>query len=225
MRWTLAAGVLAANVAFVGLGLTFGYPDVLSRPPAEILAAFAAHQPAISAWFVLLALGAGTLVPAAVLLGRRLPDGPAAALSVHAGVLAGVVQVLGLLRWPFAVPSLTRAADPRAAETVFAALHAYLGTGVGETLGYLLTAAWTVLVLAALPRPPRWFAALGGASALAVAAGVLAPLGVPGADLANFAGYVAWSVWALCLAVLADRLTGPARALRRDTGAVAADAG
>lgn len=131
----------------------------------------------------------------AVLLGRRLPDGPAAALSVHAGVLAGVVQVLGLLRWPFAVPALADAADPRAAETIFAALHGYLGTGVGETLGYLLTAAWTLLVLIALPRVPLWFGALGALSALAVAAGVV------GADLVNFAGYVAWSVWAVCLAV------------------------
>ncbi|MCP2364867.1 hypothetical protein HD597_011887 [Nonomuraea thailandensis] len=41
---------------------------------------------------------------------------------------------------------------------------------------------------------------------MAVAAGVVAPLGAPGADLANFAGYVAWSGWVLALAVLRDRL-------------------
>lgn len=201
MRWTLIAGVLAANLAFIGLGAVFGYPGVLAEPPARILAAFAADQAAISAWFLLLALGAAALVPAAVLLGHRLPPGPAATLAVHAGVLAGLVQALGLLRWPFAVPALAHAADQGSAETVFAALHGYLGTGIGETLGYLLTAAWTLLVLAALPRPPRWFTVLGAASALAVAAGVLVPLGLRGADLANFAGYLAWSVWAICLAI------------------------
>lgn len=205
MRWTLITAVLAANLAFVGLGAIFDYPGVLAEPPALILAKFAADQAAISAWFLLLALGAAALVPAAVLLGRRLPPGPAATLSVHAGVLAGLVQALGLLRWPFAVPALAHAADPGSAQTVFAALHGYLGTGIGETLGYLLTAAWTLLVVAALPRPPRWFTVLGAVSALAVAAGVLVPLGLPGADLANFAGYLAWSVWAVGLAVLYGR--------------------
>ncbi|MFI6325566.1 hypothetical protein ACIBG8_49195 [Nonomuraea sp. NPDC050556] len=198
MRWVLIPGILAANLAFVGLGSVFDYPGILGEPPATILAAFAAHQTAISAWFLLLAAGAAALVPAAVLLGRRL-EGPAAALSVHVGVLAGVVQVLGLLRWPYAVPSLAETAH-EGATTVFAALHGYLGTGIGETLGYLLTAAWTILVLVALPAPRRWFTALGVVSALAVGVGVLVPLGLPGADLANFVGYIAWSVWAICLA-------------------------
>ncbi|MEV8635332.1 DUF4386 family protein [Streptosporangium sp. NPDC051023] len=206
MRSILAAGVIAANVAFVGLGVTFDYPGVLAEPPATILARFAADQTAVSAWFLLLALGAGALIPAAVLLGRRLPDVPAAALATRAGVLAGLVQVLGLIRWPFAVPALAHASDRATAETVFTVLHGYLGTGVGETLGYLFTAAWTVLVLAALPAPPRWFGVLGVGAALAVLAGVLVPLGVPMAGPINFAGYVAWSVWALCLAVLAGRL-------------------
>lgn len=206
MKWILAAGVIAANAAFVGLGMTFNYPDVLAEPAAVILARFAADQTAVSAWFLLLALGAGLLAPASVLLGRRLPDGPAATLSTQVGVLAGLVQVLGLLRWPFAVPALAHASDPAAAETVFAVLHSYLGTGVGESLGYLFTAAWTILVLVALPTPPRWFVILGAGSALAILAGLLVPLGLPGVDMANFVGYVAWSIWALCLAVLSNRL-------------------
>lgn len=137
------------------------------------------------------------MVPVAVLLGRRLPDGPAAALSVQVGVLAGLVQVIGLLRWPFAVPALVDA-DP----AVFAVLHSYLGTGLGETLGYLLTGAWTLLVLVAL-RGPRWFGALGAVSAVAILAGLLVPLDVPGTDLANFVGYLLWSAWMVCLALTA----------------------
>jgi hypothetical protein len=206
MRWILAAGVLAANAAFVGLGIAFDYPDVLTDAPARILAKFAADQTTIASWFLLLALGAATLIPASVLLGRRLPPGPAATLSVHAGVIAGLVQVLGLLRWPFAVPALANSQDTRAAETVFTVLHSYLGAGVGETLGYLFTAAWTVLVLIALTGFPRWFTALGLVSALAITAGVFVPLGLPGADMTNFLGYIGWSVWTLCLAALAGRL-------------------
>ncbi|MFI6497735.1 hypothetical protein [Nonomuraea typhae] len=206
MRWTLIFAVLAANIAFIGLGITFDYPGILTEPPAEILAAFAATQAGTTAWFLLLAAGAAALIPAAVLLARRLPDGSAATLSAHVGVLAGAVQVAGLMRWPYAVPKLVEAPD---AATLFTTLHSYLGVGIGETLGYLLTAAWTALVLSALPRAPRWFTLLGAASAVAIASGVLGPLGVPGVDTANFIGYLAWSAWTICLAVLAGRL--PAR--------------
>jgi hypothetical protein len=206
MRWTLILAVVAANLAFAGLAASFGYPGILAEPPGRVLAAFAAEQAAVTTWFLVLAVSALALVPAAVLLGRLLPPGPAASLSVPVGVLAGAVQVLGLLRWPYAVPALAHASDRGAAETTFAALHGYLGTGVGETLGYVLTASWTLLVLAALPRRPRWFAVLGTGSAVAIAAGVLTPLAVPGADQVNFAGYVMWSAWALALGVLRDRL-------------------
>ncbi|MEO3857965.1 DUF4386 family protein [Acrocarpospora sp. B8E8] len=206
MRSIIVAGVVAANLAFIGLGITFGYPDVLAEPPAEILARFAAGQVTVTALFLLLALGAGSLIPVAVLLGRRLPDGPAAALSAPVGVLAGLVQVIGLLRWPFAMPALAHAADRATAETIFAVLHGYLGTGLGETLGYLLTGAWTILVLRALPAP-RWFTALGALSAAAILSGLLIPLDVPGTDLANFLGYLAWSAWMVCVAVRTGKLT------------------
>ncbi|MFC0039910.1 DUF4386 family protein [Actinomadura rayongensis] len=210
-RWTLAAalvgGVAAANAAFAGLGSVFDYPGVLAEPAGTILDRFAANPHVIGGWFLLLAFGAGLLVPAAVLLGRRLPPGTATTLAVHTGVLAGLVQVLGLLRWPFAVPALAdaHAADPATTEAVFTVLHHYLGTAVGETLGYLLTASWTLLVLRAMPGAPRWFAGLAALSALAVAAGIVVPLDVPGADAANFLGYVAWSAWMIALAVLVVR--------------------
>jgi hypothetical protein len=68
-------------------------------------------------------------------------------------VLAGAVQFLGLVRWPFVVPFLARAdADPdasparrEAVDIVFQAFHRYLGVAVGEHLGYLFTGAWTIL--------------------------------------------------------------------------------
>ena len=72
-----------------------------------------------------------------------------------------------------------------------------LGTAIGETLGYLLTATWTVLVVVALGRryAGRWFQVLGVASAALVFVGVFSPLDLPVVDTANFFGYVLWSVW------------------------------
>jgi hypothetical protein len=120
------------------------------------------------------------------------------------------VQVIGLARWPLLVPGYAADAastDPAVAAAgrdSFATAHQILGTIVGETFGYLLTAAWTLLVLAALGRviAGRWFTALGAASAVLILAGVLSPLDLPAIDLANFAGYVLWSLWLVAFAVL-----------------------
>jgi hypothetical protein len=48
----------------------------------------------------------------------------------------------------------------------------------------------------------RWFTIAGFAAAGLIATGVLVPLEVPGPDLANFAGYVVWSLWLVSMAVV-----------------------
>jgi hypothetical protein len=77
-------------------------------------------------------------------------------------------------------------------------------TSIGETIGYALTALWTVLVVVALGRAfaGRWFQILGGISAALVAIGVVSPLDPPGVDTANFFGYVLWSIWLVALGVV-----------------------
>jgi hypothetical protein len=86
----------------------------------------------------------------------------------------------------------------------FTTAHRVLGVAIGETLGYVLTAGWTLGVVAALHRrlAGDWFSALGAASAAAILAGVLSPLDVPGVDAVNFAGYVGWSAWLLAFAAV-----------------------
>jgi hypothetical protein len=158
------------NLAFTALGTVFDYPDVLSRPAAEVLAAFRADQTAIVTWFTVLALSAALFAPIAVGAGR-LSRHPAMRAAVPVGVAAAVVQVLGLARWPVLVPGYAARDDLSA----FTTAHRLLGTVVGETLGYTLTAAWTLLVLTALHRAVagRWFTWLGGVSAVLILLGVL----------------------------------------------------
>ncbi len=81
-----------------------------------------------------------------------------------------------------------------------------LGKVIGETLGYALTATFTVLVVVALRRTilPRWLAWVGYAAAALIATGVVIPL-VEAASLTNFAGYVLWCVWLLAVAVVLVR--------------------
>lgn len=206
----IVTAVVAMNAGFAGLGAVFDYPRVLSRPGAEVLASFRMHESAVVAWFSVLAVGALLFVPIALGVGRRT-ESPRMRWAVRAGVAAGLVQAAGLLRWPLLVPALAdRAAfetGSSTAVTEFELWNRLLGSFVGETLGYSLTAAWTVLVVSVLGREgfPRWFAVLGAVSAALILAGVAAPWQVAGAQQANFAGYVLWSVWMLALAVLWGR--------------------
>jgi hypothetical protein len=195
----LILAAVLANVGFTALGSIFNYPDVLDEPAGHVLAAFRDDEGAVSAWFCVLALSAALLAPIAIGVGR-LSGSRAMRTAVPVGIAAAAVQVIGLLRWPILVPGY--AADGNA--DAFRTASDILGTALGETLGYLLTAAWTVLVIAALGRryAGRSFQVLGAASAGLVVAGVLSPLDLPVIDTANFVGYVLWSVWLIAFGVV-----------------------
>lgn len=194
------------NVAFALLGARFDYPDILRRPAGEILERFAAGGPALVRLWLLFALSAVVFIPVAALLGPALAGAPAGAVTtaVALGAAAGIVQAVGLVRWPFAVPALARAhEDPErraAAEVTFDALHRALGEGVGEHLGYLLTGAWTVAIGIAM---------LGSTAVpdvLGIAALALSPAFLVGAFRLESAAipvaYVAWSAWLLATGVV-----------------------
>jgi hypothetical protein len=195
----LILAAVLANLAFTALGSIFNYPDVLDEPAGEVLASFRAHEGAVSAWFSVLALSAALLAPIAIGVGR-LSGERAMRVAVRVGIAAAVVQVIGLLRWPVLVPGYASDGDT----VSFRTAGDLLGTAIGETLGYALTAAWTALVIVALGRrfAGRWFVLLGGASAALVAVGVISPLGLPVIDEANFVGYVLWSLWLIGFGVV-----------------------
>jgi hypothetical protein len=205
----LILAAVLANAAFTALGSVFNYPDVLDEPAGQVLAAFRDNQSAVSGWFSVLALSAALMAPIAIGVGR-LSSKRAMRIAVPVGIAAAAVQVIGLLRWPILVPGYASdaaggdAAGAAAARDSFTTASNILGTAVGETLGYLLTASWTVLVIVALGRryAGRWFQVLGAMSATLVLAGVFSPLGLPVIDTANFLGYVLWSLWLIAFAVL-----------------------
>ncbi|MBO9534291.1 MAG: DUF4386 family protein [Solirubrobacteraceae bacterium] len=204
----ISAAVLA-NLAFTVLGSAFNYPDVLGDPAGQVLAEFREHQSTVTTWFTVLALSAALMAPIALGVGR-LSQALAMRIAVRVGIAAAAVQVIGLMRWPLLVPgyaSDAASSDPSVAaggRDAFETASTILGTAVGETLGYALTAAWTALVVVSLGRAfaGRWFTGLGLASAALVGVGVIAPLELPGVDAANFIGYVLWSLWLIAFAVV-----------------------
>lgn len=202
----MIAGAVLANVSFTLLGSSFNYPDILEEPAGDILRQFKADSGSISAMFVVLALASALLIPIAWFSRKLIAPHRHRARQVMlvAGVAAGVVQVVGLLRWPLLVPHFadivanpasTVAARADAIDS-FKTIHTVLGGVIGEAFGYTLTATWTIaMVVGVARRPGRWFAPLGIGSAVLIATGLLEPLGLPGAGFANFIGYVAWSLW------------------------------
>ncbi|MFN0281250.1 MAG: DUF4386 domain-containing protein [Kineosporiaceae bacterium] len=225
-----AAAALLAIAGFTALGSVFEYPQILESPTADILESFRAHQGVVVAWFAVLVVSAALLAPIGVLLGTATGGRPGRWI-VSTGIAAAIVQVVGLSRWVLFVPGISEdALDPvRTAQAHhrFELLHTWLGTVVGETVGYTLTAVFTVLVSATVVRAvaPRWMVGLGHASAALIATGVLVPLGVHAATLTNFAGYVGWCLWLIALAVALWRAARPAAdAGRRSSAASSRDA-
>jgi hypothetical protein len=205
---------VAFNTAFGLLAARFDYPDILRRPTDEVLSRFQAGGAGLVLLWWCFAMTAVLFAPLVVLLSRAVDDadGTLLALATTVGVLAAVVQFLGLIRWPVLVPYLARvASDPdvtparrEAVDVVFQSFHRYLGTGVGEHLGYTLTGAWSVLAGAALAQTsavPSWLGVPGivvGASLLVCSlefVGRHEPTGWKLAETLTPITYIAWSLW------------------------------
>jgi hypothetical protein len=211
----LIAVPIAFNVAFFELGRAFDYPNILRKEPDEILRRFAAGGSGLMLRWHALLLSALAMLPLVALLGIVLAAPPAlTALSIVIGVAAGLVQAIGLVRWPFAVPELARryvAADGpdadvtrRTIELTFATLHRLLGVGIGEHLGYLLTGLWTLLTAASILSTtalPSWLGIAGFPIGVALLVGCLeftGPNEEQGWPLAGTIvpiAYIAWSLW------------------------------
>ena len=209
----VAAALLIAmpiifNIFFALLQSEFEYPDILRRPPDEILRRFAAGGERLIVLWYGFALTPALFLPAAVLLRRYLGRDEAGylALATPWAIVASLVQLLGLLRWPFLVPEFARlyldpatdAATQAATLAIFLAFHQYLGVAVGEHLGYLFTAAWTAVIATAMLGSPHfrsWWGWIGLVAALGILTGLLEPAGVAVAGTINALSYILWSLW------------------------------
>lgn len=212
----MAVFPLAASVPYVLLIDRFSYDDILREPPLVVLKAFQAGGPElvlICLAFALCAASflwvAGWTAEAVKAQGGRWP-----LWATLTGAGSALVQAIGLLRWPFAVPGLATtaldpAADPAArsaAVVVFETLNQFAGVALGEYLGQTLLAAWTFALAIAvllgrlapalfgwvgLALVPLWI--LGQSELLAT----VIP-GFPVVEVTPYA-FMGWQVWLLGL--------------------------
>jgi hypothetical protein len=211
---------IAFNVAFGMLAVRFDYPDVLRKPTHEVLARFREGGTSLVLLWWAFALTALALAPAVVLLSSEISDadGTLLAVATVTGMLAALVQLLGLIRWPFLVPYLARvSAEPgvsearrEAVDIVFQSFNRYLGVAVGEHLGYLFTGAWTTLTGVALTQTttaPSWIGVLGiviGPVLMLCSlefVGRHEPTGWKLAERLTPITYIAWSAWLIATGI------------------------
>jgi uncharacterized protein DUF4386 len=205
------------NLFFLLLGRSFGYPDILRQPTAEILRRFQiGGTPLRLVWhgFTLTAVG---LAPLAILVSQVFGSDDLAIVPVATlfGVLAAIVQFLGLIRWPYLVSYLARAhQDPTTTpakremiEVVFQAFHHSLGVAIGEHLGYLFTGLWTMLISVAMIQSTVFDAWLGwggmvvGFALVVGSAEFSGPFEETGWNLAGKIVPIAYGLWSLWLMV------------------------
>jgi len=212
---------VAFNVLFAELARTFHYPDILRREPGDILTQFNAGGTALLLRWWAFALVALAFVPFGVVVPQMIaPSSDFTSVAAALGVAAGLVQVIGLVRWPFLVPELARRyVDPASTaqqrdtiELLFASFHRLLGVGIGEHLGYLLTGLWSAALSAALltttaDAVPAWLAIPGLLVGLALAIGSLEFVGPNEARGWSVAerlvpiAYIGWSIWLVALGI------------------------
>ena len=217
----LIAVPIAFNLAFFELGRAFDYPNILRKEPDEILRRFAAGGSGLILRWEALLLSALAMLPLVALLAVALGAPPALTVSsIVVGSAAALVQALGLVRWPFAVPELARryvaadgpdaAATRRSIEVTFATLHRLFGVGIGEHVGYLLTGAWTLLIAASILATavlPGWLGLIGIPVGVALLVGTLEFVGPneergwPLAGTIVPIAYVGWSLWLIALGI------------------------
>ena len=148
------------NIPFSILGAIFDYPNILRQPTGQVLTLFHEGGSTLIATWYAFALAPILMIFAVKLLNQILQDEKQNLVLVATtfGVLAGLTQVLGLIRWVFVVPVVANTyTDPNSSEAakaaavmVFEGLHQYAGVAIGEHLGQLFTGFWVLLISTAM---------------------------------------------------------------------------
>ncbi len=205
---------VAFNVTFFMLQRAFEYPDILRKPTDTILRRFQQGGASLRRMWYAFTFSAMLFTPVPVLVQQVFqPDVPwFLPAGTALGVLAGAMQFLGLIRWPFLVPTLAEMyTQPKASqftreavEVVFQAFHRYAGVAIGEHLGYIFTSLWTLLLCLAILQTglvSPLFGWLGILPALGVLVGVFEETGFKAAGAINAISYILWSLWLVAFGI------------------------
>ncbi len=210
--------VIVLNIPYILLMQIFEYDDILREPVDYVLTRFQAGGTSlIITWFIF-GLAALLFIPASTLLHKILAqeDNPYLMSATVVGVLSGILQSIGLMRWVFVVPILAKLyTNPSASATtretvsvVYQTVHQYGGVVIGEYLGQTLLIFWTLGVAIAMRRSPvfkswiPWFG-LMTLPLLLLGHSELLKTVVPAMPVFEFTpiGFILWEFWLLIVGI------------------------
>ncbi len=214
--------VVLSNIPYTMLIQTFGYDDILREPVDIVLTQFhAGGIRLILTWFAF-GLAALLFIPTSLLLHQVLDvqaqphHSPYLAIATPLGVLSGILQAVGLMRWVFVVPVLANLyTDPNASTTtretvsvVYQVVHQYGGVVIGEHLGQTLLIGWTLGVGLAMRSSTlfkSWVAWWGlfTTPLLLLGQSELLATVIPGMPVVETTpiGFILWELWLLIVGI------------------------
>jgi len=211
----LIVGAIGVFIPYTILTIIFEYPDILRQETGIVLTKFhAGGATLIGVWWAFAIMGLPLLV-AYILIGQKLENKLSfVRWATILGIISGIVQIIGLLRWVFVVPVLANAyvtaSNDSARETTkitFQAVHQFGGVLLGEHIGQLFTIAWTVLIAYAfhkLQMFSKWVIWLGyvAAAIYLLAQAELFATVIPNFPVLNVAGLIGSTLWLLWLIII-----------------------
>lgn len=213
----LILGAVGVFIPYTVLTIIFDYPDILRLDPGFILTKFyEGGASLIFVWF-LFAILAIPLIISYILIGQKLENKFSfVRWATTLGVISGILQIIGLLRWTFVVPVLadnfvnaTNESTKESIKIVFQTIHQFGGVLLGEHLGQLFTVIWTIMIAAAFNKLrlfPKWIIWLGYISSAIylLAQAELFKTVIPGFpvwDMAGFIGSTLWLIWLIIIGI------------------------
>lgn len=209
---TILIHTLILGIGFNLLGVVFEFPDILRQSADYRLTLFIENSRTIIPIYYLLSLTGFTQIILSVLVHCSFGSNNSSLLMLATvfGILTGVFQVLGFIRWPIVVPFFAEAMNsnvPMATiDFVEGMLNRYAGMSIGEHLGFICQAVWTTLVGVMMIKHKLFSHRIGWA---AVIIGVLSfpmslePLGGFFTIFSELTWPVnaAWNIWLVLVAV------------------------
>jgi hypothetical protein len=194
------------------LGQAINWPASLRLPPTEALPLIAANKTAILIGYWAYMLVAVALIPLAFALRQWVIEWRGTSLWLDTftfiGAAAGILKMLGIVRWLVAMPALstaygdpaTDAAGRKMIEIAYLTLNGYAGT-VGELLGVqLMSGVWVMFVSGLLIKRAWYVTGVAGFAAGCLFVAACLRTAMPAAEILQTIAAPVGLAWFLILA-------------------------
>ncbi len=211
--------VLSVLGFFIPFTILLGVLHFTDQPASIAFPLFRQQSAVVLLSYYAIALSGLFLIFAVLMLYRLLGGREVLAMTIATvcGVLGGLMQAIGDLRWPFVLPSLaTLYFNPNSTEAsrstvvaIFQTVDQFAGVELSEHLYYLFIGVWSLLVgsyLLRTLRSERWLAWFGIISGCGLLISSIEQFDLPAISSALLfivlLSRILWGIWLLAMAVM-----------------------